>query len=285
MFKNRKTPGFFAQLGTLFHRDVELFWVEKSKIWITLCFPIVIAILIVYVTHGIFFDTYEGTKSALFTIVSASIYIGMFNALTIICQERDIVKHEYLTGMNLWSYVLAQVFWQGVVCAAQTAIFMAYYWQHIDFPTKGIYFSSTLPEYTISLFLIMYAADVTGIFISCLVKKNVTANLLAPLVVICQLIFSGVLFELKGFSKKMANVMISKWGMEAMGRIARLNGLTLKIQKKYHKTGMHFPHKAESAYAAKAPRLFFDWKILIVYIAVLAVASVLVLYRVKRDRR
>ncbi|MQM72401.1 MAG: ABC transporter permease [Eubacteriaceae bacterium] len=285
MYKNRRKPGFIEQLGTLFCRDVELFVVEKSKIFITLFFPIVIAVLIVYVTHSIFFDTYEGTKSSLFTIVSASIYIGMFNALTAICQERRIVKHEYLTGMNLWSYVFAQVLWQGVVCIVQTVVFMTYYWHHIDFPTKGIYFISTLPEYFISLFLVMYAADVTGIFISCLVKKNETANLLAPLVVICQLIFSGVLFELKGFSKKMANVMISKWGMEAMGSIARLNGLTLKIQKKYKNTGMSFPHKAENAYTAKAAHLFFDWRILLIYILILAVASVLVLFRVKKDQR
>lgn len=283
--KNRKKSGFIRQLGTLFHRDVELFFAEKSKIFITVFLPIITALIIGNVTHSIFFDTYEDTKSSLFTIVSASIYIGMFNALTAICQEREIVKHEYLTGMNLWSYVFAQVLWQGVICSVQTAIFMIYYWNRIDFPTDGIYFSSTLPEYFISLFLVMYAADVTGIFISCSVKKNETANLIAPLIVICQLVFSGVLFKLHHFLKKMANIMISKWGMEAMGRIARLNTLELRIQKEYKNSPVPFKHEVEKVYSAKASYLFHDWRILVIYILILAVASALVLYRVRKDQR
>lgn len=34
-------------------------------------------------------------KSTSFIIVCACIWIGVFNSITLICKERDIIKHEY----------------------------------------------------------------------------------------------------------------------------------------------------------------------------------------------
>ena len=36
-----------------------------------------------------------------FIIVCACIWIGMFNSITLICRERDIIKHEYRGGDEL----------------------------------------------------------------------------------------------------------------------------------------------------------------------------------------
>ena len=62
-------------------------------------------------------------------------------------------------------------------------------------------------EFYISIFLLMYAADAMGIMISCLVKKEEAANVLAPYILIVQLIFSGILFAMEGMADYISYVM------------------------------------------------------------------------------
>ena len=70
-----------------------------------------------------------------------------------------------------------------------------------------------------------------GFVISSLAKSGDKAMTLAPFVLIIQLLFSGILFELKGAGEKISYVTISKWSVESLGSIARLNDLTMKIQQ------------------------------------------------------
>lgn len=98
---NRNNVGTIRQLGVIFQRDTDLFISDPKKIASTLLFPAVIAVVIVAVSKDSIFANYEGTKSALFTILSAGIYVGMFNSLTSICKERKIIKREYMTNMSL----------------------------------------------------------------------------------------------------------------------------------------------------------------------------------------
>ena len=56
-----------------------------------------------------------------------------------------------------------------------------------------------------------------------------------PFVLILQLIMSGVLFDLSGWSEKISYITFSKWGMSAFGSIADLNSedLPLRLSKVY----------------------------------------------------
>ena len=99
------------------------------------------------------------------------------------------------------------------------------------FGTEGLLLGHALPEYYITILLIMYAADTMGILISCLVKKAEVASVMAPYILIVQLIFSGILFTLKGFAENLSVVMLSRWGMEALGSISNLNSMQLRIRR------------------------------------------------------
>ena len=273
--------GVIGQLLILTQRNFELFVNGGIKLLSTFGFPVIIGFVIIFVCGDGFFDTYESCKSGLFTMMSAAIYVGMFNSLTSVCGERQIIKHEYTTNMKLSSYILAMTFVQMVICLAQSAIFSALYTCFLDLPKETLILPSVSLELWMTLFLVMLASDMMGITISSIVKSNEMANLVAPIVIIVQIVFSGALFKIDKAAGFIANFTVSKWGMEALGSIARLNDLKLKIQESFPQV----PHEAEDAYTATAEHLGQSWAILGLFVVVLAVFCMIWLRRVEQDER
>ena len=62
-----------------------------------------------------------------------------------------------------------------------------------------------------------------GIMISSVSSNPNVAMTAMPFVLILQLVMSGVLFKLEGWSETIANITYSKWGMSALGSTADLN--------------------------------------------------------------
>ena len=273
--------GVGSQFLILTQRNFELFFNGGIKIFSTLGFPVLIGCVIIFVCGDGFFDTYESCKSGLFTMMSAAIYVGMFNSLTSICSERQIIKHEYTTNMKLSAYVLALVFVQMIICLAQSAIFTVLYTCCLNLPKETLLLPSVPLELWMTLFMVMLASDMMGITISSVVKTNEMANLVAPIVIIVQIVFSGALFKIENKAGIIANFTVSKWGMAALGSIARLNDLKLRIQETFPQV----PHEAEDAYTATAAHLGQCWAILAFFVIVLAVFCMIWLRRVEQDER
>lgn len=321
--KAGRNTGFFSQLGTLFERDAELFANDRKKIMITFILPVVIGIVIDLVCDpDDMGKIYENTRAALFTIVCAAIYVGMFNSLTIICRERSIIKREYMTGMRLSSYVTAHTLFQGILCFVQALLFMAVYW-HWMLGAESLRSAALIPggnsgaflEYLISLFLIMYASDMMGLLVSSIVKTSELANLVAPIIIIVQLVMSGVLFELGKTADRIADLTVSKWGMRALGSTADLGKMTTRMRDEVRNDDAAYNFIGSDGYVHKSTLLdimkgnssmkdllhpsgsdqaFFDhassnlthtWMILVIFVAVMAAVCVIFLRRVEKDRR
>lgn len=150
-----------------------------------------------------------------------------------------------------------------------------------DLPEKGLVTNYPMLEFYISILLLMYAADAMGIMISCLVRKEEAANVLAPYILIVQLIFSGILFNMEGMADYISYIMISKWGMEALGSIADLNNLQLKIQM----TVPNVPHDFENRFEATSGHLLMVWAILAGFIVAFLLIGNILLHRVSKDTR
>lgn len=97
-----------------------------------------------------------------------------------------------------------------------------------------------------------------GIMISSVASTPNVAMTAMPFVLILQLVMSGVLFELSGWSELIANVTFSKWGMSALGSIGNLNDESLPL-----KMSLVFPDvvrlETESAYDATPENLLCAW--------------------------
>lgn len=80
-------------------------------------------------------------------------------------------------------------------------------------------------------------------------KSAETATSVTPYILIVELVFCGMLFELKGVLSKISYGMISRWGMEALGTTSDLNCLPLKDPEAEDKNG----DAANGSTAADAP--------------------------------
>ena len=191
-----------------------------------------------------------------------------------------------MSGSRLRCYTGSRALVQFFLCAIQSAILsLSYIGVAVvygnDLPEKGLVTNYPMLEFYISILLLMYAADAMGIMISCLVRKEEAANVLAPYILIVQLIFSGILFNMEGMADYISYIMISKWGMEALGSIADLNNLQLKIQM----TVPNVPHDFENRFEATSGHLLMVWAILAGFIVAFLLIGNILLHRVSKDTR
>ena len=260
---------------------------ERRNLIISLLFPLIAAVVTVWIAGENMFVNCESTKSACFILVCAAIWGGLFNSIQTIVKERKNIKRDYVSGaMRIGCYTVSRAFLQFLLCALQAAVlclsFFGVRWAYgNELPEEGIIFGSVMVEYYITVFLVMYAADTMGLMISCFVRSEQLASQLSPYILIVQLLFSGVLFAMEGVAQSVSALMLSRWGMEALGSISNLNELPLRLQEEFPM----IPHEADEAFACTAEHLGKVWLILLVFVVVPLVAGNFLLHGVKKDSR
>ena len=147
----------------------------------------------------------------------------------------------------------------------------------MDFPKERVVFSNVYFDIFITFFLIIYSSDALGIAVSSFVKTPNTAMTVMPFVLILQLVMSGVLFTLEGSAAKVANITISKWGMESLGTIANINNLPINSDG--------IMSKAREAYEYTKAHVLSSWGILAFFICIYVIFSIGCLEFIDRDKR
>lgn len=226
MIKQTKTL-----LSTRFHEMINV----KQYKFVVLAFLMIS--LMSFVLKEDIFKTYSATRSGIFTLVCASIWLGIFNSIQTICSCRQRIIDDFLNEMRVGSFVLSELIFQIFICFIQTLIVMIVFTFTFSYNKEGIITKSII-EYFIMIFLIIYSSDILGLILSSFVKSSVTAMELMPFVLVIQMILPGTLFELKGILEKFSFFTISKWGMDALGSIANLEKLASNetINIKYNTT-------------------------------------------------
>lgn len=284
--KEFKRIGAFREWKEFTVEYIQLVFGDKKNLIVSLLFPIIAAIIVVWIAGENMFYHYDGTKSGNFVVVSASIWGGLFNSIQIIVKDRANIKRSFMSGARLRCYTASRAVVQLLLCVIQSLLLtLGYVGVTVVYgnklPESGVIISQPLIEIFISILLVMYAADAMGIMISCIVKKEETANVLAPYILIVQLIFSGILFAMEGASEYVSYIMISRWGMEALGSISRLNDMELRLQKE----GAIVPHEFESMFESTEPHLLLVWGILLAFIIGFILVGNALLHRVSKDSR
>jgi len=275
----------FGQVKIYVGKHFRIFIHEKG--WSFILFAAIISWLVAWVVSSKMFESYENTKTGFFAIVSAGIWIGIFNSIQTICKERSIIKYEHRTGLHMSAYILSHVIYQAVICLAQSILMYVICRAYIDFPEDGIIFSSSAPEYLITIFLMILASDIMGIAVSSIVHTPNAAMTVMPFVLILQLIMSGVLFTLSGASKQIANFTISKWGMQAFGSIGDITSLETKIALKHPELAIAYPEVAKassSSYDPTSSHLLQIWGLFVLFIVAFTAISIISLEFIDKDK-
>lgn len=285
--KSAKRISPFRELLLLLEESFSLLVSQTRNVIISLLFPLGAAAITIWIAGEDMFNNMESTKSASFILVCAAIWGGLFNSIQVIVKERENIKRDYVSGaLRIGCYTASRALVQFLLCAFQAAVLClsfigVEYFYGNELPEKGIIFDTVLVEYYITVFLIMYAADTMGLMISCIVKSEQLASQLSPYILIVQLLFSGVLFAMEGAASSVSALMLSRWGVEALGSISNLNDLSLRLQEEFPM----IPHEADDAFLYTAEHLQEVWLILAAFVIVPLIIGNFALHAVKKDSR
>lgn len=212
-----------GQIGIYLGKFFRMFQNEKG--WKVFAMSAVVAFIVAGVCNNVFVNM-EGTEVGALAFACVCIWNGFFNSIQAVCRERMIIKREHRAGMHVSSYIIAHMIYQAVLCLVQTVIcLIVYRICGISYPTNHLVTGSFLGDFGITLFLITYAADMLALCASCIVKTTTAAMTVVPFLMIIQLIFSGVAFSLTGFTNKLSQFTISRWGIRAICTVANHNEL------------------------------------------------------------
>jgi ABC transport system ATP-binding/permease protein len=153
----------------------------------------------------------------------ASLWVGLFSSAQEIVKESAIYIRERLVNLQIPAYLGSKfVILTGLAIAQSLTIA-----QVILFVFKSP--ATTLMSWQIGVssvvFLTITASFSLGLLVSTVAGNSSQVNSALPLILLPQIIFSGVLFKLKGIGAILSYLTITRWSLGAFGTIANVNGL------------------------------------------------------------
>lgn len=267
------------QLPVLCSRYMKLIINDRQRLLLLLIQAPVLALLISLVASGQQFEQYEMTKSLLFALSCSAFWVGMLNAIQEVCKERSIMKREYMTGLSLNAYILSKILVLGILCLIQCVLIIGVFAVSVGLPEEGLIISP-LVELLITTFLTAIASTTMGLFVSSLFTNADRAMTVAPILLMPQILFSGLIFKLDGATELISWLAVCRWSMEGYGTTANLNQLQLKLQQE----GIVIPHEAESFYEFTNAHMIEAWAILFLFVIIFLVLARIVLTTIGKEK-
>ena len=186
-----------------------------------------------------------------------------------------------MSNLYLGVYILSKCIVQGILCLIQTGILLGVFVAAVGMPEEGILLDNAFMELYVTMFLTIYASSSMGLIVSALSKNADRAMAVSPFLLIIQLLFSGILFELKGASETLSMFTISRWSIECLGSSSNLNDLTMRIQEEFPM----YERETDEMFEFAASHLWGNWGLLCIFVLVFAVVSAIVLRNLSNEQR
>ena len=222
---NKKNKSFFRQLMILISRYIKLITNDFQQLFLLIAQAPVVAILLAMVASEDIYTSYDDTKAIIFSIGCASIWLGLLNSVQEICKEKVILQKEHMADLKLSSYLLSKFIVQGIIAFIQATLLVGIFQKIVGSSENSILINGYWDIQFVS-FLSILAAASTGLFISAVVKNSNIAMSVIPLILVPQLLYSGMLFKLDEITDFVSNFVLCRWTVEALGTSVKLNDLT-----------------------------------------------------------
>jgi ABC-type multidrug transport system ATPase subunit/ABC-type multidrug transport system permease subunit len=226
--QQQKRPSQLRQLGILTKRYTDLVLQDRRNLGILLMQAPIIGFLLWIVAKA---DSIVGKEAAqnqaskvLFMLATVAVWFGIINSAREITKETPIYQRERLANLSIVPYVLSKVFILTLLVLIQGLILLAFVGLKVEFPSEGIFLPIWL-ELFITTFLTSLAGLALGLVISAFAKTPDRSISIVPLALIPQIVFAGLIFELKGAAEPLSWLTISRWSMDAYGSIVNMNRL------------------------------------------------------------
>jgi ABC-type multidrug transport system ATPase subunit/pSer/pThr/pTyr-binding forkhead associated (FHA) protein len=277
-FRKHATRGWARQVAVLCKRNLHMTINDRTRSLLLLLQAPLLGFLISIVANGeqFAYPGYGITKGLLFALSCSAFWVGILNSIQEVCKERVILKREYMTGLRLETYIISKVLVMALVCAVQSLLLVSAFAIAVGLPEGGV----VLPPFVEMLattFLTAMAASAMGIFVSSLFTNADRAMTIAPVILIPQILFSGIIFLLDGWSKVISYMTVCRWSMEAYGTTADMNSLDTRV--------VLMGADIDKAFEFTASHLTTNWIVLGAFVVVFSIMAWFVLKGIDKERK
>ncbi|MGC3946845.1 MAG: ABC transporter permease [Chryseolinea sp.] len=223
----QEIPNWLSQFNVFVTRDILAKLANKQYLYINLlAAPLLaffIAFMVKYYKTGDAADTeYSFFNNSnipvyFFMSVVVALFFGLIMSAEEIFRDRKILKREEFLNLSRSSYLISKVFVMFTISAMQTLLFIIVGNSMLEIPLTEM-------RYWLILFTCSCSANMVGLNISASFDSAVTIYILIPLLIIPQLLLSGVVISFDKFNPRvgkpvgvplMGNLMPSRWAFEA----------------------------------------------------------------------
>ena len=264
-----KLMKFWRQFTVLVQRNLRLILNDKlTMASLILQAPFMVLVIKMVVDPDCFTSNLIniGSRTALFIISAMAAFMGTLNSYREICKEREIILREASVGVSLLAVVLSKAFVLLLIEDVQAAILTFGFVRIVHIPQNHLLLDTNVEIY-VSILLMLVASSAIGLLISAIFKSGESAILVVLVLMIGQVLISGILFTLTGVAAQIAAVIVCRWGMGALGASTDLNSRLAWL-----KQGFDSP-----MYDATVANLMHSWQMMGLITVVCLIAAWLVL--------
>lgn len=222
----QEIPKWHKQLRVFVIRDMLAKLANKQYLYINLFEAPVLAFFIAFMVKyynvfngegGYTFYNNDNVPVYFFMSVVVALFIGLTMSAEEIFRDRKILKREQFLHLSRSSYLTSKVLVMFAISAIQTILFVVVGNLVLEIPVTEL-------RYWLILFSCTCFASMLGLNISASFNSAVTIYILIPLLIIPQLLLSGVVISFDKFNPRvgkpvgiplMGEVMASRWAFEA----------------------------------------------------------------------
>ena len=212
--------GSIRQFVTLSRRYWEVLFRDKLNLFILLAQAPIIAVMLFFVM-----GKDQPRDFAYFVLSLVSVWFGISVSAREIIRERAVYNRERMVNLGLIPYIFSKLFVLGIIVSIQClTLFLPL--KLLDLaglmPMPGELLG--IPQFWVML-LTAGVGIALGLLISALVKTSEMATSLVPLILIPQILFSGLIGVPTGINKVTGLVMPATWSFDTMKRFSTLDTL------------------------------------------------------------
>jgi len=219
-----KIPPRAKQLGIFMKRNMLSKLADSQYLSIALLEAPILALIIGFFTryaadnNRYFFGLNDNIPSFLFMSVVASLFMGLSVSAEEIIKDRRIRQRETFLNLSRFSYINSKVLIMMAISAIQALLFVAV--SNLLLEIGGMFFS-----YWLIFFSAAFCANMVGLNISAALTSVVAIYISIPLILVPQLLFSGVVVPFHKLHRSVTSqeqvpligdLMLSRWAYEAL---------------------------------------------------------------------
>lgn len=216
-------PGKIRQTLIFLHRNIKTRMANLQYVLVNLLVPVLLGVLVAVLCRGsqkgeyLFYDN-PNIVTFFFISVVAAIFMGLNSSGDEIIRDARVLLRERFLRLSWPSYVNGKIIYQALLLAAQGFLYIL--------PAGAIL---QIPDFMIPMWLIFFALAMSsaaiGLSISSAFQSVSTVYILIPLILIPQILLSGLIIPYEEIIPAnagnrnvplVANLMPSRWGYEGL---------------------------------------------------------------------